>query len=131
MAKIHIQWLKKKAEATAKHLCAMQKIEIVPNTLGDCITTVAPTNDELLDRAANSTHPPEFITRYIFFNFGVPPTCEWTNPNPIQRDKPTIGIQQFTYSGWLKQIEAEKVAGDGHISPYLLDLILEAAEPTG
>jgi len=139
MAKIHMQWLKKKAEAAAKRtgrsvpvvrddidqLCAVQKVEIIKNDQGGCITTYAPTNEQIASCAANAARPPKFITRYVFFNFGVPPIYDWTNPNHIQRNESTVGVQQFTYSGWLKQIEAERVAGDGHISPYHLDLILE------
>ena len=124
MAKIHIQWLKKKAEAAALDRCLVQKVEIMANGNGDCITTYAPTNAEV-SLLANSASPPEFITRYIFFNFGVPAAYDWTNPDHLQRHERTIGIQQFTRSGWLAQVEAEKVAADGHIAPYRIDLLLE------
>ena len=125
MAKIHIQWLKKKAEAAASNLCALQWVRVVANQQGECITAYGPTNEQLVARAADSGQPPEFVTRIISFVNGVPPAYEWAYPNDIQRYEQTIGMQQFTYSGWLQQIEAEKVAGTGHVAPYDTALLTE------
>jgi len=140
MAKIHMQWLKKKAEAAAtsaqgvwcplcangNNLCARQWVQVVANQQGECITAYGPTNERLVARAAESDQPPEFVTRIISFVNGVPPAYEWAYPNDIQRYEQTVGMQQFTYSGWLQQIEAEKVAGDGHVAPYITALLAES-----
>ena len=125
MAKINIQWVKKKSGEAAlarKDRRVIQWSEVVTNSQGECMTALAPTNDKLAARA-DSKHPPEFITRFISFTNGVPPAYDWTNPDELQRVTATLGMQHFTFDGWLRQIEAEKVAGTGHLQPYTTGLL--------
>jgi hypothetical protein len=123
MARIQIKWLNKKAEAAAKQLQALQIVDVAANDAGDCVTTYAPTNDELASRAS-SENPPKFVSRYVFFNFGVPPAYDWMKPDHIQRRQRTVGVQQFLFSDWLKHAEKEKASGTGHLSPFDTTLIL-------
>jgi hypothetical protein len=134
MAKIQMRWLNEKAALAAKQqLCTRQWVEVFTTDGGQCITTFAPTNDELAqqlatqaERAAKDDDPrPLFVTRFLSFLNGVPPAYDWLNPNPIQRSKLAMGIQQFTHQGWLRQIEAEKLAGTGHLEPYTTGLLSE------
>ena len=129
MAKIHIEWLKKKAAAAAKSLCTRQWVEVAANSRGECITACSPSNEELAqqlaDRGPGSAPAPEFVTRYICFLNGVPPAYEWACPNDMQRYEQTMAVQQFTASGWLLQMEAEKLAATGHLQPYATGLLGE------
>ena len=117
MAKANLEWAKKKAQAAAKDLTSVQKVDVVMSDRGDCVTTCIPTNEQMISRAADAAEPPKFVTRYVLFNFGVPAAYDWTNPNHLQRQDATVGIQHFLYSDWLKQIEAEQRANTGHLVP--------------
>jgi hypothetical protein len=134
MAKTQMQWLKEKAAASARRkLCARQWVEIVTNSAGECITTFAPTNEELAEmlafrtqRASEEDDPwPLFVTRFVSFLNGVPPAYEWLCPNDVQRYKSVMGVQQFTHADWLRQIEVETNAGTGHLAPYAIGLLVE------
>ncbi len=123
MAKIQIQWLKKQAEAAAENLRRPQLVDVTANSRGECVTTFTPTNEALITAASKADKPPQFVTRFVLFTAGVPPAYDWLNPNHIQVDEPVIGVQQFTWSGWLQQIEAEKLAATGHLEPYATGLL--------
>lgn len=134
MAKIQMQWLKEKAAvATGQQLCARQWVEVVTNSAGECITTLAPSNETLAEllaarseRAAQQDDPrPFFVSRFVNFLNGVPPAYDWLQPNDPQRYKPCIGVQQFTDSGWLRQIETEKRDATGHLAPYATGLLID------
>jgi hypothetical protein len=125
MAKTQMQWLKNKAAASAKELRRVQMVEVTANSRGECVTTCAPTNDQLIALASQSDDPPEFLTRFVFFTVGVPPAYDWLNPNHIQVNEYVIGVQQFTWAGWLRQIEVETNSGTGHLEPYATGLLVE------
>jgi hypothetical protein len=122
MAKIQIKWLNNKMFATADDLKVTQVVNIVQNDRGDCVTTHRPTNEQLAS-LADIARPPKFVTRLLFFDFGVPPAYDWLNPNPIQRTEPSVGIQLFSFSDWLKQVETEKTCGAGHLAPFQTALL--------
>jgi hypothetical protein len=131
MAKIQMQWLREKAAVAAKNqLCARQWVEVVTNRAGECITTVAPSNAEIAEhlaaRASRDDDPrPLFVTRFVSFINGVPPAYEWLQPNDIQRCKSVMGVQQFTHTDWLRQTEAETLAGTGHLQPCATGLVVD------
>jgi hypothetical protein len=119
MAKTQMQWLKNKAEAAAKDMRSVQLVEVTANSRGESVTTFVPANDVLIDLASKLEHPPEFVSRFVFFTAGVPPAYNWLNPNHIQANEPAVGVQQFTWSGWLQQIEAEERTG--RLEPVVRD----------
>ena len=131
MAKIQIDWLKEKAAAAESRHCLRQRVEVFTNDAGESVTTYAPSNEEFAqllaaraERENDGKYPPDlFVSRLLFFLNGVPALYDWLNPNEIQRDDSILGIQQFTHEGWLKQIEAEKLAATGHLQPYATSLI--------
>jgi hypothetical protein len=125
IAKASMEWAKRKSELAIGELKTMQMVEVLVNDLGDCITTYMPTNEQIVARFANRDHPPEFLTRYLLFKFGVPPAYDWTNPNDLQRRHSSYGVQHFTYSDWLKQIDAERLAATGHLVPTPTVLMLD------
>jgi hypothetical protein len=123
LARIQMQWLKKKAEASAAAVCFRQWIQVYTNARGECVTSCAPTNDQILARAASATKPPEFLTRFVSFLNGVPPAYDWTCPNDVQRYDVTTGVQHFTFPDWLAQAEAEKTLATGHLAPFAMSLL--------
>ena len=121
MAKIQIRWIAEKAAVAAKYqLVAHQWVEVFSNDSGECVTTFAPTNEELAQQLATRA---EFVTRVVSFLNGVPPAYDWLHPNHLQRNQPCMGVQQFTHEGWLKQFEIEKLAATGHLEPYATALL--------
>lgn len=115
-AELTIQWLNKKQQLAAESL----KIEQFARILGDeelCATALAPTNQQIKDRVAARPEPPKFITRLLHFQNGVPRAYDWINPNLIQREFETIGIQTMLYTDWLGIIDREEAAGTGHLGP--------------
>ncbi len=114
MAKIELEWLKKKQEHAAREMLAMQYVDVMGNDC-DTTTTWLPTNETILKMVENTGKTPAFVNRYLFFLNGVPPEYEWTNPNHIQRTEPAIGLQRMLYSDWLALVDQEK-AGH-HIQP--------------
>lgn len=130
MAKIQLQWLQQAALAAKQQLCARQYVEVASNAAGECITTFAPTNQEISEHLAAHTAPtadprPRFVTRVISFLNGVPPAYDWLNPNENQRCQSVMGLEQFTESGWLRQIEAEQRTPEGHLLPYQTALLAD------
>ena len=132
MAKTQMQWLSEKAALAAKQqLYAPQWVEVVANSAGECVTTFAPTNENLAETLAGRTqraaqdddHRPLFVTRFVSFINGVPPAYEWLHPNDIQRCNSVLGVQQFTHAGWLSQIQLESSKGTGHLQPYATGLL--------
>jgi hypothetical protein len=123
VAKASMEWAKRKSERAIDKLKTMQMVEVLVNDRGDCVTTYKPTNEQITARFTTLDEPPLFLTRYILFSFGVPRAYDWTNPNDVQRREPTYGVQHFTYSDWLKQIEAEQLAPTGHLVPSATVLV--------
>jgi hypothetical protein len=134
MGKIQMQWLKQKAAiALTRDLCGLQWVEVSANSSGECVTSYAPTNEQLAEILASRTERaekentprPQFVTRYVHFVAGVPPAYDWLHPNDIQRYRSCTGVQHFTYEDWLLQIEAEKQAATGHLQPFTTGVLME------
>lgn len=114
MARIELEWVKKKEDFCAEPLLVTQCIEIV-RANGETLTNPIPPNETILASVAKLKNPPEFVNRLLMFQNGVPPEYEWTCPNPLQRAQPTLGVQRLTYKSWLALIDQEQAAG--HILP--------------
>ncbi|HEX3684113.1 MAG TPA: hypothetical protein VHU83_16390 [Bryobacteraceae bacterium] len=115
-AELSLQWLDKKQQLAAESL----KTEQFAHILGDdqvCATTLAPTNQQIKDRAAARPEPPKFITRVLHFRHGVPRAYDWVNPDLIRREFETIGVQTMLYTDWLAIVQREEAAGTGHLGP--------------
>ena len=115
-AELNIQWLNKQEQKTAESL----KVQQFAHILGDeeiCFTTLAPTNQQIKDSVAAGPEPPKVISRLLYFENGVPPAYRWMNPNLLQCEFKTIGLQTMLYSDWLDIVEREEAAGTGHIGP--------------
>ncbi|MBV9762581.1 MAG: hypothetical protein JO340_18620 [Acidobacteriaceae bacterium] len=123
IARIQMEWLKKKAEKAAADRCARQWVQVYANAQGECITSCAPTNEQLAERAAAAKSPPQFVTRFVSFLNGVPPAYQWACPNDVQRFDPTTGLQAFVFSDWLEQVAAEKALATGHLAPFAISLL--------
>jgi hypothetical protein len=124
IAKASLQWAKRKSEAEARGLTVKQLVDVLPDGPDKCVTTLMPTNEQVAVLFSNDD-PPLYVLRYIMFSFGVPPAYEWTNPSEVHRNNPSYAVQHFTYSDWLKQIEAERAAGAGHLTPAAALLLLD------
>jgi hypothetical protein len=115
-ASFGIQWLNRQQELAADAL----KIDQFAHIFGDgdsCLTVVVPTNDEIKQTAASRPTPPQVVTRTLFFPNGVPSAYNWLQPNIVQGEFKTIGVQIMLYSDWLRLIEREQASATGHLGP--------------
>jgi len=95
-----------------------QWVEVeVDSGTGKTITTLYPSNEELIKKGQAMLPPPDYIYRRFCFPGGVPPEYFWTTNDPIQRQFGGAGIQRMSVDTWLELIEREKAAGTGHLSP--------------
>lgn len=90
------------------------EVEIVD---GKTITTLYPSNEELIKYGQEMLPPPEMIYRRFHFVDGVPPEYDWTTGNAKTREIGGAGIQRMTVDTWLEVIEREKASGTGHLGP--------------
>jgi hypothetical protein len=95
-----------------------QSIEIQPGD-GGPITTIDPSNEELLEQCKNADPPIQRIIRKVHFHGeyldGLPPEYEW-----LDDEMPGISNvrdQFLTFDEWLAAVEREKRAGTGHLIP--------------
>ncbi|HEX3682628.1 MAG TPA: hypothetical protein VHU83_08785 [Bryobacteraceae bacterium] len=124
-AALNFQWLNKREQRAAENL----KIKQYAQIFGDddrCATVLVPSNEQIKATVAARPEPPEIITRLLYFTNGVPAAYDWLNPTPVQCGFETVGLQTMLYSDWLKQIDAEQLAGTGHLIPCSTTALLPA-----
>ena len=121
-AALNIKWLDRLEQETAEKLKLKQYAQI----FGDdevCSTVLVPSNDQIKADAAARPEPPQLITRLLYFTNGVPAAYDWLNPTPAQCGCETVGSQTMLYEDWLKHIESERNAPDGHLIPSFTALL--------
>ena len=92
------------------------EIEVID---GECVTSLYPPNEKILEAAAKRPTPPLYIARWMMFPDGlVPLEYAWANPAPIKKEGqiPTK-LQRILWPQWLDLIEREKATRTGHIGP--------------
>jgi hypothetical protein len=94
-----------------------QWIEVDIDENGKTVTTLFPSNEDLIKDGHKMWPAPELIYRRFHFVKHVPPEYYWTTPLPERRARGGAGIQRMSVNTWLETIELEKNAGTGHIGP--------------
>jgi hypothetical protein len=97
-----------------------QWVDVTRDEHGSAITTVEPSNAQLLDDLALMSPPPEMVRRQFYFHDGVPDEYAWCCESDEERATRTYGVQRMTIETWLAALEHEKVSG--HLSDTGKDL---------
>ncbi|MBV9302561.1 MAG: hypothetical protein JOY62_16655 [Acidobacteriaceae bacterium] len=84
---------------------------------GQTITTLYPSNEQLIKEGKAMLPPPDLVYRRLNFSTCVPPEYRWATRNPEAWERGGTGIQRMTVDTWLKVIEQEKALGTGHVGP--------------
>jgi hypothetical protein len=88
------------------------EIEVID---GKTITTLYPSNEELLDEKARMAVPPTLVYRRLNFVDGVPPEYLWTTTDPVTVEFGGLATQRMRLDRWLELIETERASGTGHL----------------
>jgi hypothetical protein len=83
----------------------------------ETVTTLSPSNEELLKQASERKPTPDYVLRHIHFPGQVPGDYAWTGAGENQRALGGQGTQRMTRKVWLEAIEKEKLRTKGHIGP--------------
>ncbi|MGA8027149.1 MAG: hypothetical protein WB992_08375 [Bryobacteraceae bacterium] len=84
---------------------------------GQAITKLFPPNERLIEEGKDMDPQPELVYRRLTFFNGVPKEYHWATHDEHARQYGGSGIQRMTVNTWLKVIQAEKAAANGHIGP--------------
>jgi hypothetical protein len=84
---------------------------------GKTVTTLYPSNGEMIKQLAEMDPPPELVYRRMNFREGVPEEYYWATKDPERRQWGGHGIQRMTVAWWLTMLAKETANGDGHLQP--------------
>jgi hypothetical protein len=84
---------------------------------GQTVTTLYPSNEELIEEGKAMFPPPDMVYRRLNFPATIPPEYYWVTENPEARARGGTGIQRMMVDTWLEVIEREKADGTGHVGP--------------
>jgi hypothetical protein len=84
---------------------------------GKTVTTLYPSNAQLIEDGKKMYPPPDYVYRRINFPNGIPEEYYWVNQDPVARKLGGCGIQRMTPDTWLDVIEREEAGGTGHVGP--------------
>lgn len=114
IADLELEPLSPSKQARIEQLRMDQVVEIEVLE-GECVTSFYPSNEELIEDAAQHRAPPLYIARVLYFVDGVPPEYAWAHPAQPGSNNPPRVIQRMIWSDWLAAIECEK--STGHAGP--------------
>lgn len=113
LAAIEARFLSERAasqKANENRLVQWARIETQswdPGVPNKTVTTLHPTNKELLERVKELGHLPFYVTRVLEFVHGVPPEYNWCNPTHMERLNFSCSVQNLYYRDWLRVLEHE------------------------
>lgn len=85
---------------------------------GQTVTTLYPSNADLIKYSKKLDPPPQDVCRRINFVNGIPAEYDWVGVQSEEhRQRGGCGLQRMTFKGWLRAIEEEAAYGDGHLGP--------------
>ncbi len=85
---------------------------------GKTVTTLYPTNEDLIRKGQALLPPPDRLIRRLNFPDGIPPEYDWTGvENDDHRRFGGLALQRMTIDMWLDAIKREAETGDGHVGP--------------
>ncbi|MBV9266067.1 MAG: hypothetical protein JO061_07860, partial [Acidobacteriaceae bacterium] len=82
---------------------------------GKAVTTLSPSNEQLIEEGKAMLPAPEVVYRHLHFPDGVPDEYAWAVPDKRARKAGGSGVQRMTIDTWLDVIERESERADGHI----------------
>ena len=82
---------------------------------GKTVTTLYPSNEELLEEKERMSVPPTLVYRRLNFVDGVPPEYLWTTNDPVTVEYGGLATQRIRLETWLELIEIEKASETGHL----------------
>jgi hypothetical protein len=94
-----------------------QWVEIERAPDGRTITTLYPSNEQLVRHGQSMWPPPNLVYRRLNFLHGVPPEYSWAGGSEIVRERGGMGIQRMDADHWVELSRAEEATGTGHIGP--------------
>lgn len=84
------------------------------------VTTLYPSNQELIRYGQEMLPPPEIVVRRINFPDGIPAEYAWVGiVDETHRKLGGLGLQRMTVNMWLEAIKEEEALAHGHIGPVL------------
>ncbi|MBV9082467.1 MAG: hypothetical protein JOZ62_07330 [Acidobacteriaceae bacterium] len=105
------------------HPKKMRKIAVLDQWIeitvqdGKTVTTLHPSNEQLIKRGQRMYPPPELVYRRFNFVHGVPEEYHWCISDPVARKNGGFGTQRMKVDTWLDVIDREKLREDGHVGP--------------
>lgn len=94
-----------------------QWADITIDENGKTVTTLVPSNEELIKEGQAMDPPPEIVYRRLNFVHGVPSEYHWATPSPERRARGGMATQRMSVETWLDTIEREAASGTGHLGP--------------
>jgi flagellar biosynthesis GTPase FlhF len=89
---------------------------------GRVVTTLEPSNEQLIEDCGMMEPPPEQVCRRFHFHDGIPDEYSWACETEDQHIITKSGLQQMSMETWLAAIEREQAASTGHLSDTGEDL---------
>jgi hypothetical protein len=83
---------------------------------GRAVTTLEPSNEQLMEDRGTMEPVPEQVCRRFHFRDGIPDEYAWSCETEEQRIRTKSGMQQMSLETWLAAIAREEAAGTGHLS---------------
>jgi hypothetical protein len=83
---------------------------------GKAVTTLYPSNEDLIKEGKKMMPPPTLIYRRLHFPDGVPDPYRWTTGEE-NWERGGCGIQRMTVDTWLQVTREEAASGTGHVLP--------------
>jgi hypothetical protein len=105
------------AKKTERKIVTLEQWVQITVREGQTVTTLYPSNEEMVKRSKTMDPPPDMVYRRLNFVNGVPVEYYWATSDAARRQSGGHGIQRMTTEAWLEAIEREKRAGDGHVGP--------------
>jgi hypothetical protein len=112
-----------RAKKKMKKLVTLEQwVEIEATPEGGAVTTLYPSNAELIQNGQKLWPPPTLVVRRLNFVGAIPREYEWALESYAGdaeklRTYGGCGLQRIEVDAWLKHIETEEAAGTGHLLP--------------
>ncbi len=118
-AKLAALEFKRLDKSDAAELTKIRMTQIVEVEVRNGITRACgyPSNQEVIEEAAQLPAPPLYMSRTILFAEGVPPEYAWARPVRPSPGEVLRVVQRMLWPQWLELIASEKASGIGHAGP--------------
>ncbi len=105
------------AKKTERKIVTLEQWVQITVHEGQTVTTLYPSNEEMVKRGKEMDPPPDMVYRRLNFVNGVPAEYHWATADAARRQNGGHGIQRMTVEAWVEVIAREKESGAGHVGP--------------